>query len=130
VTVTGARAAVLALAGVLVAVGCATPAERAAPPPSPPDGGLVISADDLAFDRRELVIDAGRRFALLFENREGPPHNISVLDPASGRPLFVGEIFGGPDSRIYDIPLMPAGAYPFRCDVHPEMTGQLILEAT
>jgi plastocyanin len=107
-------------AGVLVACGTATGA--GGPPPSAPPGGVVITAMDLRFDRTHLDVPAGRSFTLLFENREGPPHNVRIYDDVD-QPLFVGDVFGGPGSRNYEVPALPAGAHRFRCDVHPDMSG-------
>lgn len=117
------RAAAIALltGGVLVA--CQAPAGSAAPPPSAPAGGAVITAEATKFDRTELIVPAGRPFALLFENREGAPHNVRIDDAGTDQALFVGEIFGGPGSRTYDVPAIPTGTHRFRCDVHPDMAG-------
>ena len=69
---------------------------------------------------------AGRRpFQLLFENRESAPHNVRIYDEVVDQPLFVGEVFGGPGSRTYDVPSIPAGTFKFLCDVHPDMVGTL-----
>jgi hypothetical protein len=57
---------------------------------------------------------------------KGPGTNVTILQPGSDATLFVGEVFGGPASRTYDVPALRAGEYPFRCDVHPEMAGTLI----
>ena len=114
------RAILLVASGVLIACTSATGA-GGSPPPAP-SGGAVITAQGIAFDRQQLEVPAGRPFQLLFENREGAPHNVTIYGEA-GPPLFVGEIFGGPGSRTYDVPAIPTGAYRFRCDVHPDMTG-------
>lgn len=113
------RAIFLFASGVLIACTAATGGGGSPPPPS---GGAVITAQGIAFDRQQLDVPAGRPFQLLFENREGAPHNVTIYDGA-GQLLFVGEIFGGPGSRTYDVPAIAAGAYRFRCDVHPEMAG-------
>jgi plastocyanin len=114
-------AAILLLAGGLLA-GCSAPTGSAAPPPAAPSGGAVITAQNVAFDRAELVVPAGQPFKLLFENREGAPHNVTIYDDGAP-PLFVGETFGGPGSRTYEVPSIPAGTHKFRCDVHPQMMG-------
>ena len=49
--------------------------------------------------RQQLTVPAGTAFPLLFENREGAPHNVTIYDEGSAEPLFVGEIFSGPGSR-------------------------------
>ena len=110
----------------LVAAGCGPATDVDAPPPSAPAGGAVIVARNIAFDRTELAVPADRRFQLLFENREGPPHNVTILDGAAGEPLFVGEVFGGPGSRAYDVPPIPEGSHRFRCDVHQDMAGTVL----
>ena len=114
------RAILLFASSLLIACTAATGA-GGSPPPAP-SGGAVITAQGIAFDRQQLEVPADRPFQLLFENREGAPHNVTIFDEA-GQPLFVGEIFGGPGSRTYDVPAIPAGAHQFRCDVHPEMAG-------
>ena len=117
-------AAALLLAS--AAIGCTASAGTGAPPPSAPPGGVVVTAQANAFDRAELAIPAGRAFQLLFENREGAPHNVRIFDDGVDQPLFVGEIFGGPGSRTYDVPAIPAGTHRFRCDVHPDMAGTVL----
>lgn len=86
-----------------------------------------ISAADLAFDRAELEVPAGTAVGLVFENRESAPHNVAVYaDASADEALFVGAIFGGPASRQYELPVLQAGTYFFRCDVHPDMHGTLV----
>ena len=116
------RAAILLLAANAL-VGCTASAGAGGPAPSAPPGGAVVTANGNAFDRGQLAIPAGRPFQLLFENREGAPHNVRIYDDGVDQPLFVGEIFGGPGSRTYEVPPIPAGTHRFRCDVHPDMAG-------
>jgi plastocyanin len=115
------RATLLIASYLLVACTSATGA-GGSPPPAPP-GGAVITAQSIAFDREALAVPAGQPFQLLFENRESAPHNVRIYDEVVDQPLFVGEVFGGPGSRTYDVPAIPAGTHQFRCDVHPEMAG-------
>jgi plastocyanin len=117
-------AGILLLAGNAL-VACTASAGAGSPPPSAPTGGAGITAQNIAFDRAQLAVPAGRPFQLLFENREGAPHNVRIYDNAD-QPLFVGEIFGGPGSKTYDVPAIPAGTHRFRCDVHPDMTGTVV----
>jgi plastocyanin len=116
------RRAALALACTVLAA-CSGANGAGGPPPSAPPGGAVITAAGTAFDRRQLDVPAGRSFALLFENRDGAPHNVRFYDEGIDQPLFVGDVFGGPGSRTYEVPAIPAGTHRFRCDVHPEMSG-------
>ena len=111
------------LLAALVMSACGASGGSVAPPPSAPAGGAVITAQNTKFDRTELTVPAGKPFQLLFENREGVPHNVSIFVDDPGQPLFAGEIFSGPGSRTYDVPALTAGTYKFRCDVHTDMAG-------
>jgi plastocyanin len=111
----------LALAVIFLLGACS-----AAPAPAPVvAGGVSLVASDTAFDRSTIVVPANRPSSLVFENRDGAPHNVSIA-PAGYAPVFVGEIFTGPAARVYSVPALPFGRYSFRCDVHPEMTGTVV----
>jgi plastocyanin len=110
------------LAGTVLAA-CTSTAGITGPPPTAPPGGAVITAQNMAFDRTQLAVPAGKPFRLLFENRESALHNVTIHDEAGSPPVFVGEVFSGPGSRTYEVPAIPAGTYRFRCDVHPQMSG-------
>jgi mono/diheme cytochrome c family protein/plastocyanin len=89
--------------------------------------GTVIKeqAFQIAFVNKELSAPADTPFQIEFENQDaGVPHNIEIKD-ANGGVVFKGEIFNGVDTKVYDIPALPAGTYPFVCTVHPNMTGTL-----
>jgi plastocyanin len=109
----------LALVG-FVAAGCA-----GSPEPSvvgTPAVTLELVAEGNKFDRDSLTVGAGSPFAIVFENRDSAPHNVSIR---GGEVAVTTEVFGGPDQRTYIYPSLPAGSYTFICDVHPEMTGTL-----
>jgi plastocyanin len=103
-----------------------SPVGGGGPPPTLPPGAVAIVAQDLAFTTERLVVPADAAFGLLFENRESAPHNVRIFDEDAAEPLFVGEIFSGPSTRLYDVPALPAGEHSFRCDVHPAMAGEVI----
>ena len=108
---------------VAAALGCA-PGAPSGPVPSVSAGpeSPRIAARDLKFDRTELALPAGRAFALVFDNQEALPHNVSISEQ-NGTVLFVGEVFTGPATRVYAVPALKPGAYPFKCDLHPDMKG-------
>ena len=100
-------------------------------PASPSPGGSVVAGDveisafNIAFETNEVTAPAGRAFTIHFVNRDpGIPHNVDIRD-ASGANIFVGEIFNGVADRLYEVPALTAGTYPFVCTVHPNMTGTL-----
>jgi len=119
------------------ASGPASPAAPAAsaptfPVPSGLGGGATgspvqISAQNIAFDRNHLEAPAGQAFVLEFDNNDpGVPHNVEIKD-AAGMSLFKGQIITGPAKVMYQVPALPAGSYMFLCDVHPNMTGTLVV---
>jgi plastocyanin len=81
-----------------------------------------IAAKDLKFDRVQLQLPASNAFALVFDNQEALPHNVSFSEQ-SGTVLFVGEVFTGPATRVYAVPALKPGTYLFKCDLHPDMKG-------
>ena len=115
--------AAIGIAAVVAA--CGSGAGPSGPPPSPPPGGASVVAANLAFAPGSIQVASDVAFPLLFENRDGAPHNVTILD-AGGAPVFVGETFGGPGSRVYDVSPLSSGEHRFRCDVHPDMTGTIV----
>jgi plastocyanin len=119
------RIAGLAIVMMLATLGCGSGAAAGGPAPSAPRDGAVIVASNMSFDRTELSVPADRPFELLFENRDGAPHNVTVLPAVGDEPIYIGEVFTGTGSRLYDMPAIAPGTYRFRCDVHPDMAGTM-----
>jgi plastocyanin len=115
----------VALAAVLAACsGASTGSGTAAPAPSGAAAGDVsIAAKDLKFTPTEVSVTAGKPFTIAFDNQEGVPHNIAIKD-ASGASVFKGEIVTS-TKVTYSVPALAAGAYPFICEVHPDMKGTI-----
>jgi plastocyanin len=127
----------------------AAPGSAAAPPPggsgapasgapgsppagSPPAGGgpadVTVEAKDIAFVQSTWTAPAGKPFKLAFDNEDtGVPHNVTLKD-SSGAEVFKGDIFNGVDTRVYDVPALPAGQYTFFCSVHSNMSGTATLQ--
>jgi hypothetical protein len=118
-------AASIAAAIVLLA-GCGAGVTSDAVGPSVGPNALTISARDLAFSTSTLAAPADEPFQIAFDNQEGAPHNVAIyLDSSASRKVFGSEPFSGPRVVVYDVPALAAATYFFRCDVHPDMTGQL-----
>jgi len=94
----------------------------ATPGPSLPAADAVVTAEKITYLVTSITVPAGRPFTLALDNREAVPHNVEIKD-AAGQSLFRGEIFGGPAVKVYDVPALAVGQYPFVCTVHPNMTG-------
>jgi len=88
----------------------------------------MVEARNVAFTQTSWTGPAGRPFTIAFTNQDpGTPHDIEIKD-SSGAVVFKGDIFNGVDTRIYQVPSLPAGQYPFSCIVHPSMTGTATLQ--
>ena len=95
---------------------------------APPDADLTVEARDMAFDATEITVAAGEPFELFFRNLDGAPHNVAIYtDASASEPIYVGETITD-DAVLYEIPAIEAGEYFFRCDLHPDMVGTLIVE--
>lgn len=86
---------------------------------------VVIEAHNIAFTTPEVNGPADAPFVIEFRNGDaGTPHNVEIND-ASGAQVFMGEVVTGVTVKNYDVPALAAGTYPFKCTVHPNMTGTL-----
>ena len=77
------------------------------------------------------MVPADTPFTIHFENKQaGVDHNVEILaDPAKTEVVYDGEVFAGPDTRLYEIAPLAAGTYPYICKVHPvTMVGDLIVQ--
>lgn len=99
------------------------PAEAAAPVPA------RVVARDISFDVKTIALKAGAPSRIEFENADDQvPHNVALYETdaaAAGEKIFTGKIITGPAKATYDFKAPPAGTYYFRCDVHPNMSGQV-----
>jgi plastocyanin len=76
---------------------------------------------------------ANAAFKIVFDNQDNQaPHNLAIFQPDGTTKVAVqGDtaFFTGPGQRTYDVPALPAGAYPYKCEVHPTtMMGTLTLK--
>ena len=97
--------------------------------PAAAAGGLVVVAENTAFDVSEIEIKAGAETTMTFDNQDsGVDHNVSIYQDADAalagdEAIFEGEIITGPAQTEYSFQGPEKGEYYFQCDVHPNMTG-------
>jgi plastocyanin len=90
-----------------------------------------VTAQGLAFDTGTITLTAGTKSTITFSNDDpGIQHNIAIY-PSSTEltsPLFQGDLVTGPDKVTYTIPALESGTDYFHCDVHPTMSGQVVVK--
>jgi plastocyanin len=124
---TALRAALVG--GILAVVVAACSSGGSAASASPPlEADLAVESADMAFDTDTITLTAGEPTTLFYRNLDGAPHNIALYtDDSASAELFVGETVT--DAAVtYEIPALEPGTYFFRCDVHPDMNGTVIVE--
>jgi plastocyanin len=93
-----------------------------------PAADVTIIASQVAFTTTQVDGPAGKPFTIAFENNDqATQHNVEIKK-SDGSDAFKGQIFAGVATKIYQVPALPAGTYPFNCSVHPSMTGTLTLK--
>jgi plastocyanin len=111
----------------LAAISVACSSTTAQPVPSGPvaDGPTIV-AKDLKFQQTSVEVKADQNFTLHFDNQESAPHNLAIYgDSGFSQKISVGEIVTAKKADQV-VPALKAGTYFFRCDVHPEMKGEIV----
>jgi plastocyanin len=117
-----------ALFGLTIAA-CSSSSAGTNPSVDPAAADLTLVASEMAFDRDEISVPAGSAWTLQLVNEDDAPHNVAIyVDESAGKSLFVGELITA-TSTVYQVPALEPGTYFFRCDLHPDMNGTLIVEA-
>jgi plastocyanin len=95
-----------------------------------PEADVTITAEGVAFLESEFTAPADTPFTIAFINNDAAvQHNVALHEGSpTGTEAWRGEIFPGVETRVYDVPALPAGTYGFICSVHPNMTGTATLE--
>ncbi len=118
--------AVLGLA--LLLAGCAGTAQADQGQPSLGPNAVHIVAKDIAFTTPQVSAPAGKPFQIRFDNQDSAPHNVAIYtDSSASHAVFQGEIFSSGE-RVYQVPALKPGTYFFRCDVHQNMTGTIVVK--
>ena len=117
----------LSVVAVLAVAACSAGPNVMGEAPSIEPDALRISANNLAFSTSTLSAPAQEAFQIVFDNQESAPHNVAIYrDASAAERMFGSEPFGGPAVAVYGVPALEPGTFFFRCDVHPDMSGQLV----
>lgn len=109
-------------AALVLAVACSS---SPAVPVTPPPGAVQLFVDHLAFQPAPVTAPADRPFVLFFDNRDSVPHNVHIVD-GYGQTVIIGDVLTGPAAQLDNVPSLAAGTYRLRCDVHPDMSAELV----
>jgi plastocyanin len=92
-------------------------------------GAVTVVAQNISFDTSEIDLPADAPSTITFDNKDaGVPHNIAIFNDSSlSQNLFTGDIVTGPGTAQYQVPALSAGEYYFHCDVHPNMSGSVVV---
>jgi plastocyanin len=98
----------------------------------PPDATTVkVTAENIAFDVKELTVPADKPFAIDFTQKDAGVggHNVEIRT-ADGQSIFDGQVLTDPGQVTYTVPALKAGTYTFICKIHPipAMTGTLTVK--
>ena len=116
---------------ILTTAACSAGSSRPTDAPSFDPDALMISAKDLKFSTSTLAAPADKPFQIAFDNQESAPHNVAIYrDDSVNEVVFGSDPFSGPAVATYDVPALAPGTYFFRCDVHPDMSGELTVGET
>lgn len=108
----------------LALAACGGQGGPATPAPSTAAGAVSVVAEGDRFLSQQVSAPAGEAFPLAFDNRDGVPHNVALVD-SSGAQVFTGQVFTGSKVVTETVPALAAGDYRMICAVHPDMTGTL-----
>ncbi len=92
---------------------------------------VTVSAEGIQFVEKELTVKAEVPVEIAFDNRDdvATPHNVAVYrDPEFTQGVFIGDVIPGESKIDYQFEAPAPGTYPFRCDIHPNMLGTLIVK--
>jgi plastocyanin len=120
----------LGLVVLAAAVAACSPAAGGQPASAGPvdPNAPVISAQGNAFTPATFTVKAGKAVTLTFNNKDGAPHNVAIYkDASASEKISIGEIVSSSTASQL-VPALEKGQYFFRCDVHHEMTGTLVVE--
>ena len=91
------------------------------------DGAVEITAADLAFDATTIEATAGEDFTITLVNDDSAPHNISIYSEEGGDQIVLGDTAEAGQSVTVDVSALEPGTYYFKCDIHPDMNGSVVV---
>lgn len=99
------------------------PAEPTATPEGEMGGEAIVTMVDTTFEPAEITVDAGT--TVVWQNESALPHTVTAGERGSPPGMFEADVAAGDSfSFTFDEP----GTYPYYCEIHPGMSGTVIVE--
>ena len=95
------------------------------------EGGVTVVAENVQFDTDTIDLQAQQEASIQFVNEDSVQHNISIYETpedadSQANAIFTGDLITASETTYtFDAP--PAGEYVFQCDVHPAMSGDVVV---
>ena len=95
------------------------------------DGGVSVVAENVQFDTDTIELQAQQEASIQFVNEDSVQHNISIYETpqdaeSQANAIFTGDVITASETTYtFDAP--PAGDYVFQCDIHPDMSGDVVV---
>jgi plastocyanin len=106
-------------------------AAEPAPAPQAAAEGTVV-AENVQFNTDTIELQGGEEASIPFENADSVQHNIAIYETPQDAQAQQNAIFDGDEitasETTYQFPAPPKGEYVFQCDVHPAMSGEVIVQ--
>jgi plastocyanin len=112
-----------------ISAACSSSAAAQPQPSGPVDpNGPTIVAKDMAFSPSTVEIAANKNVTIHFDNQDSAPHNVAIYkDASASEKVSVGQVVSSSKADQV-VPALAAGTYFFRCDVHTDMKGSIIVK--
>ncbi|MEN8614242.1 cupredoxin domain-containing protein [Dehalogenimonas sp. THU2] len=110
---------------------CSGNSNTPSPPPTTNSDGSItyyLKADKMKFDNDRMTVPASTKVTIVFTNAEGILHNFALYtERFASDPIFRGQLISKTTIEYtFTTPSEP-GTYSFRCDLHPVMYGEFIV---
>jgi len=116
----------VAIAAVSAACSSAVAQPLASGPVDP--SGPTIVARDMAFSPSTVEIAANKNVTIHFDNLDSAPHNVAIYkDANASEKISIGDVVSASKADQI-VPALAPGTYFFRCDVHTNMTGTIVVK--
>ena len=115
------------VAAAAISAACSSAAAQPLPAGPVNPSGPTIVAKDMAFAPSTVEIAANKSVTIHFDNQDSAPHNVAIYkDATASEKISIGAIVSSSKTDQV-VPALAPGTYFFRCDVHTNMTGAIVV---